>query len=161
MNWHFNNENRQKLIIDACNSREGTPFREGMSKNGAGYDCAHFVRDCYKEAGVDTSLFDKCPKISLNAGKLSSTSLLVEWLHSIGKDGLVRLDDDCEIMCGDIICIRERKSCIHIALAENNEWAWHVPYASVVSRIPVSIFRNDCMNQIECVFRMKEIDDNV
>jgi hypothetical protein len=161
MEWYFNSQERQKLLTIACQKREGTPFREGMSKPGIGYDCAHFVRDCYNEAGVDTSAFDTCPSIDLNAGKLSSTSLLIEWLHSIGKESLVRLDGDAEIMCGDILCIKERLSCIHLALAENTEWAWHIPFPRAVSRIPISVFRNSSMNQIECIFRLKEEAQNV
>jgi hypothetical protein len=156
MKWYFDSIRARKKLIAACEFREGTPFREGMSKPKAGYDCAHFVRDCFKEAGIDTSRFDACPRISLNAGRLSSTSLLIEWLHNIGLSALTRFDGDQPVMCGDILCIKERLSCIHIALAVSDEWAWHVPANGSVCRIPVSRFRMKDSNYIQSFYRLKK-----
>jgi hypothetical protein len=146
-------------LIAACRAREGTPFREGMSVPGAGYDCAHFVRDCFAASGIDTSAFDACPQIALNAGKLSSSSLLIEWLRAIGRDHFdVFLRDELpELMCGDILAIRERLSCNHLALCESADWVWHIPFPGEVSRVPVGMFRLP-REMIEMVFRLREVE---
>lgn len=155
----FQSEERQKALIAACMAREGTPFREGLSKPGVGYDCAHFVRDCFAEAGVDTTPFDVCPRISLNAGRLSSTSILLDWVREIGRDRLALLDADAPLAAGDLLGIQERLSCNHLALAESPDWAWHVPFGGMVSRVPLSLFRNPRRNQIKAVFRLTEGTD--
>jgi hypothetical protein len=157
MTWYFDDPDQQAILAAACATRAGTPFREGMSSPGEGYDCAHFVRDVFRECGVDTSAFDACPQIALNAGRLSKSSLLLDWLREIGRDRLTPFAREAipPLLCGDILAIRERLSCNHLALCESAEWAWHIPFGGVVSRVPVSLFRPSGRDCIEMIFRLK------
>ena len=130
----FRTPERCKLLSDACLEREGTPFREGMCQKGVGYDCAHFIRDVYNACGVDTTPFDRAQKISLNYGKFHSESLLMNVVREVGADRLPIIDSDEAFMPGDILGIRIYASCNHLAIVEDDDWAWHIPFGGVVSR---------------------------
>ena len=158
-NPYFQSADRAAALAAACREREGTPFREGFSKPGVGYDCGHFVRDCYRAAGVDTSDFDNCPAVSLNAGRLSRSSVLLDWVREFGRDRLAIVDSDGPIMAGDLLGIQERLSCNHLALAEGPDWVRHIPFGGVVARVPLSLFRNPRRNQVKAVFRLMEGGD--
>jgi cell wall-associated NlpC family hydrolase len=142
----FSSIERQKALVAALEAREGTPFIEGMSTPNVGYDCAHFVRDCMRESGVDVSFFDDYPQISLNYGKFHSESLLLGWLRDAVKTGrLIQLgpryeDDDIPLLCGDLIGIKQYASANHLAIVENNDWFWHVPRHSCVQKTALSSF---------------------
>lgn len=142
---------RQKLVA-ALKARAGTPFRAGLGEPGQGYDCWHLVIDVYDAAGIDTRQLRDLPDGSLNHGRFHSRSPLLEFLHRnpVCRRRLRRMDPDAAVMTGDLLVIRQAVSANHLAIAEGEAVAWHVPRGGTVSRISlVSLVQN-----LHCIYRV-------
>lgn len=140
MTPYFAHPDHAAALVAACRAWEGTPFREGIAKRGVGIDCAPGLREVFREAGVDVSPVDNLPRTSLNAGRFQRDSYLLDVLRSLGPR--FPLVDEAEpFLCGDVVGVQVHLSCNHLALVEDADWAWHVPYGGVWSRVPLGALR--------------------
>lgn len=128
-----------KRLNLALAARRGTPFRAGMGKPGAGYDCGHLVLDVYAASGLPVEGLKKFPAVSLNHGKFNSSSPLLDYLHEDAtcRRQIKRHEPDEPIMAGDMLAIRRGLGSNHFAIATSPAIAWHVPRGGSVSHIAI------------------------
>jgi cell wall-associated NlpC family hydrolase len=138
--YFFSDFERVEALRTALEKRRGTPFRAGMGKPGAGYDCWHLVVDVYEEAGLPVGYMRDYHTQSLNWGKFNKKSLLIDFLHDDPqcRQHLQRLEPDETIMAGDLVAIRQGLSCNHLAIAVSDRLLWHVPRGGSVSSITLA-----------------------
>lgn len=136
MTPYFADQGNQQALINALHEREGRPFAEGI------FDCIELVRQCYAAAGVDVSILDGMPRVSLNYGRFHKDSAILRFLLETQelRTRLKRLDEDEPPMCGDLLGVKQYQCVHHLALAEDENWMWHVPRRAAVFRQVLSLY---------------------
>lgn len=121
-----------------------TPFVQGAAVAGVGVDCIHFVREVYRDCGVDVAPASEIPRYNIAGGIFSDRSAVLGWFLEtpIARERLKRMPDDTPPMAGDIAVLRQFRSAHHIGIISPcGGRVWHsAPGAGVVS-MPVDIVR--------------------
>jgi len=122
----------------------GTPFLQGAAQVGVGIDCVRFVREVYRDCGIDVGPAEEIPRYNLAYGIHSEHSALLGWL--LGNDAararLARLDEDAEPMPGDIAVVRMHKAAHHIGVvAPDVRRIAHVDLCGGVTQVDVEQLR--------------------
>jgi len=157
MKPYFDTEDKIQSLRTALKEREKTPFRIGMGEKGKGYDCFHFVIDVYQATGIDMGGMKKFEgRVALNWSKLNKRSLILDFLHEdpVARKHLHRLEPEEPILPGDLIAVRQGMSCNHLAIAEDQETAWHIPRGGRVGEIAIQELRR--AKTIHAIYRITQ-----
>lgn len=140
----FDTPEREVLLAESLRRWDGTPFRQHHAEVGIGVDCVRFVREVYRECGVDVGPAEDIPRYSLAWGIHQDQSQVLAWLLDCpeARATLRRVDVDDPWMAGDLIAVRRSQSVHHIGIVGPgaNE-VWHVDIPSGVSRIAAPAVR--------------------
>lgn len=116
MDPYFADPANHALLWPAIASWAGTPFMQGKCRRGVGVDCVRFVREVYRDCGVDVSALDDLPPYSMSHGIQQERSMLLDWLHG-NTEARERLKhvDNCPLD-GDVLVIRRARSAHHVGI---------------------------------------------
>lgn len=150
----FKNAEACEALIAALEKRRGLPFRYNIGSESGGYDCWHLVYDVYREAGLDLASMQTFPRGSLNWGRIHKDSRILSYLlnDELCRRHLRRLEPDSTLITGDLLAIRQGRSCNHLAIVQDALTGWHVPRGGDVSTFAIKQFQNE--DAIHCVFRI-------
>lgn len=154
MTPYFSSPDRQKQLREALAARHGRPWRHTQEANGNGYNCFHLVVEVYGAAGLDVDRLRKFRGGSLNWGKFHPDSQILSFLLSdpeCRRRGRLIYPPD-PMMAGDLVVIRQGISDSHLAIAESDRVAWHIPRGGSVGRISVQVIEP----QIHTFFRIHD-----
>jgi cell wall-associated NlpC family hydrolase len=116
-----------------------TPFVQHAAQPGVGVDCVHFVREVYRDCGIDVSAADEIPRYALGWGVHSEHSRLLGWLlESPEARGRLRhLPPSAPVIPGDLVAIRHSQSVHHIGVIgpEIPPRLWHVAIPAGVTSL--------------------------
>jgi cell wall-associated NlpC family hydrolase len=122
----------------------GTPFIQGAAVPEVGVDCVHFVREVYRDCGIDVAPAGDIPRYKLATGIFSDRSAVLAWLldNPVARIHLKMMPPDAEVMPGDIAVLRQYRSAHHVGIVSPcGERVWHAaPGAGVIS-IPLDMAR--------------------
>lgn len=152
----FDSIERKNLLAQSLRKWQGTPFRQHTAIPGVGVDCVRFVREVYRECGVDVGPAEDIPRYSLAWGIHQDQSQVLAWLlecpEARAKLGHVDVDDPW--LAGDLIAVRRSQSVHHIGIVGSDEMdVWHVDIPAGVSRIAVTAVREHL--KVVSVFRLR------
>lgn len=136
---------------------EGTPFRQHCAQPGIGVDCVRFVREVYRDCGIDVTSAEDIPRYSLAWGIHQAESQVLAWLLECpeARAKLGRVDVDDPWMAGDLLAVRRSQSVHHIGIVGPGAVeVWHVDIPSGVSRIAATAVREHL--KVVSVFRLRE-----
>lgn len=135
MNAYFSTRPRQERLAAAVSRWVGTRFLQGAASPGVGVDCVRFVREVYRDCGVDVSALDTLPAYSLGWGVQQERSQILEWLHATADRRALRLMDPTdEPLDGDLLLLRRARCAHHLGLRCRG-LIWHVGLHAGVSAI--------------------------
>lgn len=109
---------RRASLAVALARWRGTPFAQGMAVPRAGVDCVRFVREVYRDCGIDVSPAERIPAYSLHYGRHHCWSQILGWLLR-DPDARRRFRRRCpetEPLAGDLLLLRTGASEHHITI---------------------------------------------
>jgi hypothetical protein len=160
MRQAFFNEARIPLLRQALRRWDQTPFRQHCAIAGVGVDCVRFVREVYRECGVDVGSAEDIPRYSLSWGVHQEQSQVLAWLLECpqARERISRIDVEDPRMGGDIVAIQRMRSVHHIGIIDPDlQHFWHVDIPCGVQRLPLAL----CLQlqlTIKSIFRLTEYE---
>lgn len=154
MEWFFGNAINQSGLLAALKRWEGTPFIQGQSAPGVGVDCIHFVREVYRDCGVDVSAAN-IPRYSLAWGIHQSQSQIIDWLlaEPAARRRFAVLDPLDDWLAGDLIAIQLSSAAHHVAIVSPDlNDLWHVVVPGGVTRAAAKVMRT---HKLKALFRLR------
>lgn len=152
----FSTSEREALLEASLQRWQGTPFRQHFATPGIGVDCVRFVREVYRECGIDVSPAEEIPRYSLSWGIHQDQSQVLAWLMECpdARKRLGRVDVDDPWMAGDLIVVRLNRCAHHLGIAGPQALEiWHVDIPAGVSRIATTAVRMNL--RVVSVFRLR------
>lgn len=156
MTPYFQIPEHEQLLADSLIRWEGTPFRQHAAEAGIGVDCVRFVREVYRECGVDVGPAENIPHYSLAWGVHQDQSQVLGWLLECpdARARLGRIDIDDPWMPGDLIAVRRSQSAHHLGIVgPGSVDVWHVDIPAGVSRIAAAAVRAHL--KVVSIFRLR------
>ncbi|GEM_PF-2954667 len=156
MSAYFENEERVEQLAASLERWHGTPFLQHHAKPGVGVDCVRFVREVFRECGVDVSSAEDLPRYGLSWGIHQAESQVLAWLlqeRSLRKR-FARPEPREPWIPGDILAVRRSLSVHHVGIAgADTHEVWHVDIPAGVTRIDWEAARGHL--EIAGIFRLR------
>ena len=156
MSDFFDNPEACLKLRQSLESWRGVPFLQYGTSRETGVDCVRFIREVYRECGIDVGAAAEIPRYSLAWGLHREHSQLLGWLLHNGeaRERFRRVDSAEAWMAGDLLAIR-RGQCAHHAGVVDPGLAtvWHVDYPAGVVERSREILLRDC--RVVTVLRLR------
>lgn len=156
MSDFFDSPEASLKLRQSLESWRGVPFLQYGASRETGVDCVRFIREVFRDCGVDVGAAAEIPRYSLAWGVHSEHSQLIGWLlrNPEARERLRRVDRADEWKAGDLLAIR-RGQCAHHAGVVDPGLAtvWHVDYPAGVVERSRHILQRDC--RIVSIFRLR------
>lgn len=160
MKWYFDSDDRKDQLRESLQRWHLTPFAQGRAAAGVGVDCVRFVREVYRECGVDVACAAEIPCYSLSWGVHQEGSQVLAWLleNPQARRRLARIDPEDPMMPGDLVAVRSTRALksVHHAgiVGSEGETMWHVDIPAGVQVLQWWAIRQHV--RIAALFRLRE-----
>jgi len=141
---YFEDQSHVNLLQPALERWAGTPFMQGQATPGLGVDCVRFVREVYRDCGVDVDPVEKIPRYSMAWGHLGDHSQILGWMHEdpAARERIVRVDREEAVVPGDLVVFLRATHHHHLGIIDTIARVWHVSYPGAVSQITWEVLKD-------------------